>query len=52
MVSLFTLPKLYEMKKEEIDTQVGRAKQQYNNVYEKHIGAGRHVHHRCCHTLL
>ena len=38
MVSLFTLPKLYELKKEEIDTQVGKARQQYNNVYEKHIG--------------
>lgn len=37
VVCLFTLPKLYEMKKDEIDTHITKAKDNYNNVYSKHV---------------
>lgn len=37
VLSLFALPKLYELKKDEIDLHVTRTRDTYHNVYSKHV---------------
>lgn len=33
----FTIPKIYELKKPEIDNALGKVKDQVNKVYDKHV---------------